>query len=282
MIVPGSGSQSLAAALADELDEPLAPVEFERFADGELLARVPEFTGDRAVVVAATASSDAHVELLQLQDAVADRADEVVTVIPYMGYARQDQQFRDGDPISARAMARAVSTGTDRVLVVNPHEPAVGEFFAVPFEAVDASARLAEPLPEDLHEPLFLAPDAGATDLAATVRDAHGTGATDHFEKHRDHETGEVSITPAELDAAGRDVILVDDIVATGGTMSEAIAQLHDDAVGRVFVTCVHPMFAASARTRLARADVAGVYGTDTLERAASSVSVAPAVAEHL
>ena len=75
MIVPGSGSQSLAASLADATGEPLAPVEFDRFADGELLARVPGFEGDRAVVVAATDSSDAHVELLQLQDAVADRAD---------------------------------------------------------------------------------------------------------------------------------------------------------------------------------------------------------------
>jgi ribose-phosphate pyrophosphokinase len=282
MIVPGSGSQSLAAALSAATGEPLAPVEFERFADGELLARVPEFEGERAVVVAATDSSDAHVELLQLQDAVADRADEVVTVIPYMGYGRQDRRFREGEPISARAMARAVSTGTDRVLVVNPHEPGVGEFFDVPFEGVDASARLAEPLPDDLREPLFLAPDEGATDLAATVRDAYGAGATDHFEKHRDRETGTVEMAPSQVDAGGRDVVLVDDIIATGGTMSEAIDQLHGHAVGRVFVACVHPMLAASARTRLERADVEAVYGTDTLERAASCVSVAPAVAEHL
>jgi len=282
MIVPGSGSQSLAASLADALDEPLAPVEFERFADGELLARVPEFEGSRAVVVAATDSSDAHVELLQLQDAVADRADEVVTVLPYMGYGRQDERFRAGEPVSARAMARAISTGTDRVLVVNPHEPGIGEFFDVPFEAVDAGARLAEPLPEDLREPLFLAPDAGAVDLATTVRDAYGEGATDAFEKHRDRETGDIELSPTALDAAGRDVVLVDDIVATGGTMSEAVAHLHEGAVGRVFVACVHPMFAAGARTRLARANVAGLYGTDTIERAASRVSVAPAVAEHL
>lgn len=282
MIVPGSGSQSLAASLADALDEPLAPVEFEWFADGELLARVPEFDGGRAVVVAATDSSDAHVELLQLQDAVAERADEVVTVLPYMGYGRQDERFQAGEPVSARAVARAISTGTDRVLVVNPHEPGIGEFFDVPFEAVDAGARLAEPLPEDLHEPLFLAPDAGAVDLAATVRDAYGEGATDAFEKHRDHETGDIELSPTALDAAGRDVVLVDDIVATGGTMSEAIAHLHEGAVGRVFVACIHPMFAASARTRLARADVAGLYGTDTIERAASRVSAAPAVAEYL
>jgi ribose-phosphate pyrophosphokinase len=282
MIIPGSGSQSLAAALAAALDEPLAPVEFERFADGELLARVPDFEGSRAVVVASTDSSDAHVELLQLQDAVADRADEVVTVVPYMGYGRQDQRFREGEPVSARAMARAISTGTDRVLVVNPHEPSVGEFFDVPFTAVDASARLAAPLPDDLREPLFLAPDAGATDLAATVREAYGAGETDHFEKHRDRETGAVEMEPSAVDAGGRDVVLVDDIIATGGTMSEAIAQLHGHAVGRVFVTCIHPMLAASARTRLERAEIEAVYGTDTLERASSCVSVAPAVAEHL
>jgi ribose-phosphate pyrophosphokinase len=282
MIVPGSGSQSLAASLADATGEPLAPVEFDRFADGELLARVPGFEGDRAVVVAATDSSDAHVELLQLQDAVADRADKVVTVLPYMGYARQDERFREGEPVSARAMARAIATGTDRVLVVNPHEPGVGEFFDVPFEAVDASARLAEPLPEGLREPLFLAPDGGATDLATTVRDAYGAGETDYFEKHRDRETGTVEMEPSEVDAAGRDVVLVDDIIATGGTMSEAIARLHGHDPGRVFVTCVHPMLAASARTRLARADIEAVCGTDTLERAASCVSVAPAIAEYL
>ena len=282
MIVPGSGSQSLAAALAAELDEPLAAVEFDRFADGELMARVPSFEGSRAVVVAATDDAAAHVELLQLQDAVADRADEVVTVIPYMGYARQDERFRDGEPVSARAVARAISTGTDRVLTVNPHEPAVCEFFSVPCEAVDAADELAAPLPETLAEPLFLAPDAGATDLARTVRDAYGTGATDHFEKHRDRDTGEIEMAPAEVAAAGRDVVLVDDIVATGGTMSEAIEHLHARDAARVFVTCVHAVFAASARTRLARADVAGVYATDTLERTESSVSVAPALAAAL
>jgi len=282
MIVPGSGSQSLAASLAAALDEPLAPVEFERFADGELLARVPEFEGSRAVVVASTDSSDAHVELLQLQDAVADRADEVVTVIPYMGYGRQDRRFREGEPVSARAMARAISTGTDRVLVVNPHEPDVGEFFDIPFTAVDAAPQLATPLPDDLQEPLFLAPDAGATGLAATVRDSYGAGETDHFVKERDYDTGDVTVEPSDAPVEGRDVVLADDIVATGSTMSESIVHLHDRDVGRVFVACVHPMLAGNARTKLARAGVAAVYGTDTVERPESAVSAAPAVAERL
>ena len=277
MIVPGSASQEVAAALAAELDEPLAPVEFERFADGERLVRVPE-TADRAVVVASTASDEAHVELLQLQDAARQQAEEVVTVLPYMGYARQDRAFEAGEPVSARAVARAVSTGTDRVLTVNPHEEAVCDFFEVPCEAVDAAGRLANPLPE-LSEPLFLSPDEGAIDLAATVRDAHGSGETDYFQKRRVSDT-EVEISPSDADTADRDVVLVDDIVATGSTMSTAIAQL--EAPARVFVACVHPMLAAGARTKLANAGVDAVYGTDTLERAVSAVSVAPAVAERL
>lgn len=129
MIVSGSTSQALAAALARELEEPLAAVEYDRFPDGELLAAAPgvaDAEPDRAVIVASTVSSDAHLEVLQLQDAVREAGvEEVVTVLPYMGYGRQDKAFEPGHPISARAMARAISTGADRVLTVDPHEEAV-------------------------------------------------------------------------------------------------------------------------------------------------------------
>jgi ribose-phosphate pyrophosphokinase len=222
------------------------------------------------------------VELLQLQDAVREAgASEVVTVIPYMGYARQDEAFEPGQPVSARAMARAISTGTDRVLVVSPHEPAVADFFTVPTTVVDAASRLAEPLPGDLHEPVFLAPDHGAIDLAESVRDAYGRGDTDAFEKQRDRETGEIEIQPASLAVAGRDLVVVDDIIATGGTMSGAIDALGEEPE-RVFVGTVHPLLVGSAQSKLANAGVEAVYGTDTIERAASEVSIAPVVADAL
>jgi ribose-phosphate pyrophosphokinase len=277
MIVPGSASQEVAAALASELDERLAAVEYDWFADGETLVRVPD-ADDKAIVVASTVSDSAHVELLQLQDAAQQRAEEVVTVLPYMGYGRQDEAFEPGEPVSARAMARAISTGTDRVMTVNPHEASIADFFEVPCATVDAAGRLADPLP-DLSDPLFLSPDAGAIDLAETVRDAYGGGAVDYFEKVR-HSDTDVEIRPNDASTAGRDVVLVDDIVATGSTMSTAIDQL--SAPERVFVTCVHPMLAANARTKLATAGVEAVYGTDTIERAVSAVSAAPAIAESL
>jgi ribose-phosphate pyrophosphokinase len=279
MIVPGAASQALAARLATELGEPLAAVEYDRFPDGETLATVTGFDADRAIVVATTDTNDAWVELLQLQDAVRGAgAAEVVTVIPYMGYARQDQSFADGQPVSARAMARAISTGTDRVVLVNPHEDTVADFFDCHVTVCDAAGRLAEPLPDDLADPLFLSPDSGAVDLATAVRDAYGRGEVDFFEKIR-HSGTEVEISPSDTDAAGRDVTIVDDIIATGSTMSEAVAHLSADGADRVFAACVHPLLAGNARLKLERANIERIVGTDTVERDVSRVSVAPIVA---
>jgi len=280
MIIAGASSQSLAVALAAETGRDLGRVSYERFPDGEQKVQVGDVDGE-AIVVATTGSDRAHVELLQLQDAAREAgATDVTTVLPYMGYARQDQSFESGDPVSARAVARAISTGTDRVLTINPHEQAVCNFFDVPAESLDAAGRLAAPL-GDLASPLFLAPDEGAIDLATSVSAAYGRGDTDHFEKTR-HSGESVEIEPREAPVEGRDVVLVDDIIATGSTMSEAISHLHDLGAASVRVTCVHPLLAGNARLKLARAGVEALYGTDTIEHPSSAVSVAPVIADVL
>jgi ribose-phosphate pyrophosphokinase len=179
-------------------------------------------------------------------------------------------------------MAKAISTGTNRVITVNPHESAVCDFFSVPSESVDAAGQLARPLPSDLHSPLFVAPDAGALSLAETVRDAYGGGETDYFEKHRDRDTGEIKTQPSEMTVTSRDVVVVDDIIATGSTMSTAISILQERDPSRVFVVTVHPLLVNNARTKLETAGVEAIYGTDTVEQAVSSVSVAPAIAPLL
>lgn len=280
MILAGAATQTLAAELAAETGRAVASVSTKRFPDGERYVRVEDDL-DEAVVVASTIADTDHVELLQLQDAAREAgAADVTTVIPYMGYARQDRTFNPGEAVSARAMAKAISSGTDRVITVNPHEEAVCEYFDPTATSVDAASVLADPLPE-MADPLFLAPDEGAIDLAATVRDAFGAGETDYFEKTR-HSGDEVEIEPSDAAVADRDVVLADDIIATGSTMSESIAVLNDRGAGRVFVTCVHPLLVRDAYSKLVRAGVADIYGTDTIERATSEVSVAPVVADAL
>ena len=280
MIVTGSATQALAATLAEATGRELAPVSYERFPDGERKVQVGAVE-EEAIIVASTVSDGDWIELLQLQDAVREAGcTDVTTVLPYMGYARQDEAFEAGDPVSARAMAQAVSTGTDRVVTVNPHEQAVCDFFDVPTATIDAAGLLADPLPE-LADPLFLSPDAGAIDLAETVRGGYGDGETDHFEKTR-HSGTEVSIEPSEAAVEDRDVVLVDDIIATGSTMSESVAVLADRDAARIFVTCVHPLLVQNAYLKLSRAGVEQIYGTDTIERPVSAVSVAPAIADAL
>ncbi|MEF8900126.1 MAG: ribose-phosphate diphosphokinase [Halovenus sp.] len=280
MILAGSATQTLAVELAAETGRSLASIERYRFPDGEAYCRVDEDL-DRALVVASTVSDAAHIDLLQLQDAAREAgAEEVTTVVPYMGYARQDRAFEHGESVSARAMAQAISTGTDRVLTVNPHEEDICGFFDVPAASVNAAGRLAEPLPE-LVDPLFLSPDSGAVALAESLRAANGRGEVDYFEKTR-HSGTEVETVPSDASVGGRDVVLVDDIIATGSTMCEAVSILKEREAARVFVTCVHPLLARNARLTLARAGVEAVYGTDTIEHPASTVSAAPVIADAL
>ncbi|XVH32936.1 ribose-phosphate diphosphokinase [Haloferacaceae archaeon DSL9] len=282
-IVPGAQSQALAATLAAELDAPLSVPTYDRFPDGETLASVPSFDDDAAIVVAATASNDAHIELLQLQDAVREAgATDVTTVIPYMGYARQDTAFKPGQPISSRAVAKAISTGADRVLVVNPHEESIVEFFDVPCGTVDAAGELAASVPETLVDPLFLSPDAGAIELAETVRDAYGDGEADYFTKERDYDSGEIEICPSDAAVEGRDVVVVDDIIATGSTMSESIAVLDRRGAARIYAVAIHAVLVGNAATKLAAAGTERIVGSDTVERAVSDVSAAPAIAKRL
>lgn len=287
MIVPGSSSQALAAALAVEIDRPLATATYDRFPDGERLVSVPalvEAAPDSVLIVASTVSPADHIELLLLQDACrVAGVDDITTVIPYLGYARQDKAFEPGQPISIRAIARAIATGTDRVITVTPHEPDVCDHFTVPASAVDGADRLAVPLPTDLHRPVFLAPDGGATDIAQRVCDAVASddATVDHFEKTRTSSTT-VEIAPRDVDVTNRDVIIVDDIIATGTTMSEAIGVLRTRSPRRIMVSCVHPLFVGNARTKLAAAGVDRLIATDTIESVTTAVSVAPTIADAL
>lgn len=297
MILPASASQVIATALGRAVDEPVVPVRYRTFPDGELLAEVdvtadlPEDVGveggrltidGRAVVVASTASAEAHLEVLQLQDiATAAGADPVVTVLPYLGYARQEVAHEPGQPASARAVARALSANTDRVVTVDPHEALVADYFDAPCEVVSAVPALAGALTVDGDRPLVLAPDEGARKLAVALRDALGTGDVDHFVKRR-RGPKTVDISPSEADVADREVILVDDIVATGSTIAEAAALLLSGGATTVRVACVHALLVGDAYTRLHRAGIEEVVATDTIEGPVSRASAAEAIATAL
>lgn len=280
MITGTSTAQAIATGVSDELDEPLVDLEDDGTAvtgDG-----VTVEADDRIVVIGSTTTARAHLELMELQErANAFDPGEVVTVIPYLGYARQDKLFEPGQAISARAVARAINASTDRVYSVNPHNISVLDYFDVPSAPIDAAPQLAEPLPEDLVDPVFLGPDEDAEWLANSVRDTYGDGHVENFDKIR-HSATEVEMTAEGKDFSGSDVVLVDDMIATGGTMSEAVNILDNQDTGRVYVTCIHPLLVENALSRLHRAGVQSLYATDTIDRSISQVSAAEPIADAL
>ncbi|HTX44445.1 MAG TPA: ribose-phosphate diphosphokinase [Methanocella sp.] len=278
-VVAGPASQLLAARVASALKCGVDLTEYKEFPDGEVYCRVTgDIKNNDVVIVQSTFHTSDLVYLLELLDAC-DEAASLTVVVPYFGYARQDKRFKPGEPITARALARTIKA--DRVFTVNIHDPSILKYF--PCEAIDLNAA-----PElgnyidgmELKETTILAPDDGALNLVKSAAEPRGLHY-DYLEKTR-LSGEEVRIAPKNLDIRGRDVVLMDDIISTGGTIAEAIKLLKAQGVRDVYVACVHPVFARNAYLKLYDAGVKEVIATDTLERALSKVSVAPVIAEAM
>jgi len=278
-IVGGPASQLLASRTARALGTEPVLCEFNRFPDGELYLRIAdEIKNESVTLIQSTPTDSDLVSLLQLIDACTE-AKELNVVIPYMGYSRQDKRFKPGEPISARAVARCINA--DRVFTVNIHEKSVLGYFPCPAKNLDAAKLLGEYIAGfGLENPILVAPDEGAEGLVKKVSSGLGFDY-DHLQKTR--LSGDtVTIKTKNIDVTGRHVVLVDDMIATGGTMTESIKMLKDQGAVDVYLACVHPVLARNAVLRLFNAGVKDIIATDTLEKAESILSVAPLIADAL
>lgn len=274
-IVSTERSQVLAARIAEKLGVPLVETKFNRFPDGEMYLKCGELD-DETLIVSSIVDNDMFVQTLLAIDA-ADRS-RITLVVPYLGYSRQDRRIHSGEPISARAVARALSTGVERVYIVNIHDPAILDFFAVPAKNVTIAPAIGGYVGDlRLKNPLILAPDEGAVAFAADVAAAGGWDC-DHLEKTR-LSGEEVRIAPKSIDAAGRDVVIVDDIISTGGTLATAACMLREQGAASIHAACVHGVLTSGAYTRLRAAGVSSVVSSDTYENASSFISAANAIA---
>lgn len=277
-VVAGPRSPNLAESLADQLDMDLVRPEFRRFPDGEAYFRVePDLGGDEVCLVQSTASDEAWIELLLLQDAVASWSpDRLAVVVPYLGYARQDRRFEEGEALSAKVLVSALGDVADGLVTVDPHEDHVPSLGSVTARTVSATPAIGRALAERDVD-LVLAPDAAARHLAEAVAEELGADA-DHLEKTRLSDE-DVRIEPKSLDVEGRRTAIVDDIVSTGGTMSRAAEALVDQGAEGVIAATVHGVFAEDALDRLDKAGVDEVLATDTIEGDRSGIGVASVVA---
>jgi len=271
-------SQVLAGRIADALHAEIAGVKFSKFPDGELYLRA-ESLSDDMVVVGSITDPDSFIQLLLLIDACKDST--IRLVIPYMGYARQDKKFHDGEPVSARAVARAVSRDVERCLTVNIHDPAVLSFFSKPATDISVADRIGECIAGfNLQDPLVLAPDDGAASFAKAVAKTGGWDC-DHLDKTR-ISGDEVEIAPRKLCADGRSVVIVDDIISTGGTIATAASMLVRQGAREVYAACVHGVLSGGGYARLKSAGIREIVCSDTIERGCSRYSAAGPIARAL
>jgi ribose-phosphate pyrophosphokinase len=291
-LIAGAGSGPLASALAAELGVELLPRTLDRFPDGEWDARIEaEVRGCDVYLVQPTGPPvhDQLVALLLLADASRRAgAARVTALIPYFGYARQDRRPAGG-AVGARVVADAMTaSAVDRVIVVDPHTPALEAMFSIPVEAVSAvpllAAALRPVLPTDA---VLVAPDLGAVKLAerygellalpvASVRKRRLSG--EHV------EAGQISGA-----VGGHAPVVVDDMISTGGTIEAAVrAALGAGARPEVVVAASHGLFVGPAVERLRALPIRRLLVTDSLgtppdaELPIEVVRVAPLLAEAI
>ncbi|MDD5473357.1 MAG: ribose-phosphate diphosphokinase [Candidatus Methanoperedens sp.] len=278
-IIGGPASQLLTGRVSDALKSNLMISEFKRFPDGESYIRIlDDFAGDNVTIIQSIVNDSDFIVLLQLIDACNEAA-KLNVVIPYMGYARQDKQFKKGEPISARVIAKAIEA--DCVFTVNIHDESILGYFDAKAVNLDATPMIGKYIKNmKFKDPLIVAPDDGAISLARNASENLGIDY-DFLEKTR-LSGEEVSIHPKNIAVKGRDVIIIDDIISTGGTMAETISLLKKQGAHEVFAACVHPVFSNNAILKLFKAGVKAIIATDTIDKGVSVVSVAPVIASVL
>jgi len=277
IVVPGINSQELAYRVSKLVGCKLLRTEFKRFPDGELYIRIQDSyiinNEDVIFIQSQNNQNDAVVESILMSDILRDEGAKSITLVaPYLAYTRQDKKFNPGEPISIRGLAKVYSQLFDRVITINPHETHIKSFFKVPFICGSAVGELAKYVKDRLNNPVVLSPDMGAVELAKEASKVIGC-EYDYLEKTRISPT-EIKVTPKNLDVENRDVLIVDDIISTGGTVATAIKMLKEQGANKIIVACVHPILIGDALNKLYVSGANEVVGTDTFPSPVSKVSV--------
>lgn len=288
LVIPGPASQKLGYAVAKKMGVDVVEVESKRFPDGECYIRLMSDVASEDVVIVQSTypPQNTHlIQLLLLTDLVKKMgAKEVIAVVPYLAYARQDKSFRPYEAVSIDTVLSLLGfMGIKRLITVDVHTAEVFVKAGFPCKDLPGVEVLAEHLSTlDLKQPITFAPDVKALMMAKRAAEILG-GEFSNFRKERDLITGEVKMAPElEHTLQGRDVIVLDDIISSGSTMATAVKILKGMGPRRLFCACIHPILTDEVYRKIIDNGASEIFGTDTVSSKVSVVSVASIIAEAL
>jgi ribose-phosphate pyrophosphokinase len=264
----GRSNRPLAERIAQHIGIPLGECLIDNFSDGEVWVKYGEnIRGCDVFIIQSTQQpAENMLELLIMIDAARRAsAKRVTAVIPYFGYARQDRKDQPRVSITAKLVANLItSSGADRVISMDLHAPQIQGFFDIPFDHLYSSVVFINMFPPEQYPNLVVvSPDVGGIKMARAF--AKRLGADLVVLDKRRNRANESEVMNVIGNVEGKNVLLVDDIIDTGGTFTNASLAVLEKGATAVYGACTHPVFSGQAAERIVRSRIAKMIVTDSI-----------------
>ncbi len=268
-IFTGNTNAKLTRDICENLNVPLGESDVARFSDGETRVKINENVRGKDVFVVQSTSNPANeniMELLIMLDAMKRAsAQRITAVLPYFGYARQDRKDQPRVPITAKLVANLLTrAGANRIITVDLHAGQIQGFFDIPLDHLYAISIFEEYFKQkELEDVVIVSPDVGGIKMARAYAKRFKAGLA-IVDKRRINDV-EAEVMHIMGDVDGKNVIMVDDIVATAGSLVEAIGALKKHGAKDIYAAITHPVLCGPALERIKGAEIKELVVTDTI-----------------
>jgi len=285
-VIGAKASEDLARKVATKLRAKYIKSELRIFPDGESKITISGKPAGKIIVIQSTYPPvDSNlIQALALVSKAKKYSSQVIAVIPYLGYARQDKEFLPGEVVTMSLVANMFkAVGATKIIVVDIHSKMALNHFKIMAKNVSAVPELVRYFKRlDLKDPLVVSPDLGGIARARDFAKLYGVKFI-ALKKYRDRKTGAIEIrSKNQKQVKGRDMILVDDMISTGGSIVKAAQFLKKQKCRNVYAACTHALLIGDAEKRIRQAGVSKIISTNTIPGKTGLVDVSPIIAKAI